>query len=90
MIQLDLGTGIREAEMLDDPWDSSALRDRAMQCRHLAAGIRDVEIQSRLLLVALDYEEMAFKNERRKPAEYPKGLARRMERRAPRRRTHCA
>ena len=58
--------------MLDDPWDSSALRNRAMQCRHLAAGIRDVEIQNSLLLVALDYEEMVLRNERRRRTERPR------------------
>jgi hypothetical protein len=39
--------------------DASSLRQRAMQCRHLADRMKDRQIAERLTLIASDYEILA-------------------------------
>ena len=57
------------------------LRKRAMQCRHLAGGIRDARIRARLLGLATEYDQMAEREVRQKEPEAPIDLAERIAQR---------
>jgi hypothetical protein len=70
-----------EATMLSVPLNAELLRKRAMQCRHLADGIQDVQIKARLLGIATEYEQMAEREVRQKQPETPIDLAERIAQR---------
>ena len=67
--------------MASIPLNAEVLRARALQCRHLAGGLRDIRIADRLLVIALDYEDMARRNQS-KLSQRLKNVSKRREHRA--------